>query len=129
EGRALVVEGRLDQVREWMAMAKFGAPEPGPLGSGQPTPLARYDLVVTRDPRKSNAYLHVIVPERGLAPAGSVGVHEAFIAEQRWINLSDRLTPAHDYLPYKTNGRESLHRQWARADIVDDLTRIAGAYQ
>jgi hypothetical protein len=142
EQRALVVEGRLDQVREWMALAKFGHAEPGPLsgslagslagplaGSGQPPPLARYDLVVTRDPRKPSAYLHVIVPERGLAPSGSLGVHEAWIAEQRWVNLSDRLTPARDYLPYKTNGRESLHRQWARADIVEDLVRIAGAYR
>jgi hypothetical protein len=133
EQRALVVEGRLDQVREWMALAKFGRAEPGPLplspAGAQPPPLARYDLVVTRDPRKPSAYLHVIVPERGLAPPGSIGHHEAWIAEQRWINLSDRLAPARDYLPYKTNGRESLHRQWARADIIDDLARIARAYR
>jgi hypothetical protein len=127
EQRALVLEGRVDQVRQWAALAKFGDPEPGPRCVS--SPLARYDLVVTRDARKSTAYLHVIVPELGLAPPGQRGNHEAWIDDERWINLTDAIEPDREYLPFKTNGKESLHRQWARADVVEELATIAAEYR
>jgi hypothetical protein len=130
ERRGFVLEGRYDQVREWAALAKWGCAEPGPTRDRcTPTGLARYDLVVTRDSRKSTAYLHVIVPEQGLAKPGEPGRHEAWIDQERWINLPDVLEPGRDYLPFKTNGHESLHRQWARAEIVDALVGIASDYR
>ncbi len=127
EGRALVLEGRLAQVREWAALAKFGSVEPGP--RGQPSPLARYDLVVTHEPGKPVAYFHVVVPELGLAEPDARGRHEAWIAGERWLNLADALDPVRDYLPFKTNGKESLHRQWAKAEVIEALVAIATQYR
>ncbi|HVH98690.1 MAG TPA: penicillin-insensitive murein endopeptidase [Enhygromyxa sp.] len=127
EGRAFVLEGRFDQVRDWAALAKFGSPEPGPYC--ELSPLSRYDLIVTRHAREQTAYLHVIVPPHGLAKPGARGRHEAWIEDQRWINLADVIEPERDYLPFKSNGKESLHRQWARADVVESLVAIAGEYR
>jgi hypothetical protein len=127
EQRAFVLEGRLEQVREWAALAKFGSREPGPGCTF--SPLSRYDLVVTLDARKQVAYLHVIVPAEGLAGPGQRGAHEAWIEGERWINLADALEPDREYLPFKTNGSESLHRQWARADVVDAIVDIAAEYR
>jgi hypothetical protein len=127
EGRAIVLEGRYDQVREWAARAKFGAAEPGP--RCELSPLARYDLIVTSDGRSETAYLHVVVPVHGLAGLGRRGRHEAWVAGERWLNLADTIEPERDYLPFKTNGKESLHRQWARADVIAALVEIAGEYR
>ncbi|MFO7564828.1 MAG: penicillin-insensitive murein endopeptidase [Enhygromyxa sp.] len=127
EGRALVIEGRFEQVRQWMALAKFGDPEPGP--RCESSPLSRYDLVVTRDARTQTAYLHVIVPTHGLAGPGERGKHEAWVEGERWVNLADLLEPEREYLPFKTNGKESLHRQWARAEVIDQLVAIASEYR
>ncbi len=127
EQRAFVLEGRFDQVRSWAARAKFGSAEPGP--RCELSPLARYDLVVTRDSHKPTAYLHVIVPALGLADPGETGVHEAWIDGERWVNLSDTLEPEREYLPFKTNGNESLHRQWAKLEVVESLAAIAGEYR
>lgn len=129
DGRAMVLEGRLEQVRQWMAQAKFGSREPGRRAGS--SPLSRYDLVVTRDPgRKTGdvAYFHVVVPAAGLPAAGKLGKHEAWIDEQRWINLADVLDPTRDYIPFKSNGTESLHRQWAEAQVVDSIAHIAHEY-
>ncbi|PRQ04102.1 penicillin-insensitive murein endopeptidase [Enhygromyxa salina] len=129
DGRALVLEGRFEQVRQWTALAKFGSREPGPrCGS---SPLSRYDLVVTRDARsrKDLAYLHVVVPAAGLPPEGERGRHEAWIGDERWINLTDALDPTREYLPFKSNGSESLHRQWARETVVESLVDIATQYR
>lgn len=131
EGRALVLEGRLGQVRQWMALAKFGSREPGSHCGF--SPLSRYDLVVTRVAKpkgasKDLAYLHVIVPAPGLAVPGQRGTHEAWIGDARWVNLADTLDPSGDYLPFKTNGNESLSRQWAEADVVAALVDIAHEY-
>jgi len=127
EQRAFVLEGRVEQIREWAALAKFGSPEPGP--RCEFSPLARYDLLVTSDARNKTAYLHVIVPESGLAGPGQRGTHEAWIDGERWINLADVLEPDREYLPFKTNGNESLHRQWARADVIEALVGIADEYR
>ncbi|PRP97338.1 penicillin-insensitive murein endopeptidase [Enhygromyxa salina] len=131
-GRALVLEGRFEQIRQWMALAQFGSREPGP-HCGY-SPLSRYDLVVTRPAKpakkgaKELAYLHVVVPARGLPKPGERGTHEAWIGDARWINLADSLDPTADYLPFKTNGNESLARQWAQADVVHAIVDIAGEY-
>jgi hypothetical protein len=128
EGRAIVLEGRLEQVRQWMALCKFGSREPGPRAGS--SPLSRYDLVVTRDARRKGdvAYLHVVVPAAGLPAAGKLGKHEAWIDEERWINLADVLDPTSDYIPFKTNGSESLHRQWAKAEVVASIAGITREY-
>jgi hypothetical protein len=128
DGRALVLEGRLEQVRQWMALAKFSSREPGPRAGS--SPLSRYDLVVTRDARRKGdvAYFHVVVPAAGLPARGELGKHEAWIDEQRWINLADVLDPARDYVPFKTNATESLHRQWAKAEVVLSIADIASDY-
>jgi hypothetical protein len=127
EHRAFVLEGRLEQIREWAALAKFGSREPGP--RCEFSPLSRYDLVITFDARKKTAWLHVVVPATGLAGPGQRGTHEAWIEGERWINLADAIDPERDYLPFKTNGTESLHRQWARADVVEALVHIAAEYR
>jgi hypothetical protein len=135
DDRAIVLEGRLDQIRQWMALAKFGSREPGPCCV--PTPLSRYDLVVVSEPFAKNgkpddkalAYLHVVVPARGLAATGQRGRHEAWVAGERWINLADVLEPEREYLPFKTNGHESLHRQWAKAEVVEAIVAIAHEYR
>jgi hypothetical protein len=128
EGRAMVLEGRLEQVRQWMAQAKFGSREPGPRAGS--SALSRYDLVVTRDARRKGdvAYFHVVVPAAGLPALGDRGEHVAWIDEQRWVNLADVLDPATDYVPFKTNGSESLHRQWATAEVVTSIAHIAREY-
>lgn len=129
DGRAMLLEGRLEQIRQWTALAKFGSREPGvDLGS---SPLARYDLIVTRDTRRNidTAYLHIVVPSLGIAKPGQRGKHEAWIGNERWINLADVLEPERDYLPFKTNGHESLHRQWARHEVVTSIVGIAGEYR
>jgi len=125
EGRAFNLEGRHDQVRQWAALAKFGSQEPGPRVGR--SPLIAYDLVVTSDLKKATAQLHVVVPADGLLSAR--GTHEAWIGDERWLNLSDALEPNRDYLPFKTNGSESLHRQWAQAEVVDALVTIAADYR
>ena len=125
EGRAINFEGRSEQIRQWTALAKFASREPGP--RLRPGPLARYDLVVTVDKHKS--YLHVVVPAAGLAPEGQVGRHESWVGGERWIALADRLVPGSDYLPFKTNGKESLHRQWGKAVFVDAVAGIAHDYR
>jgi hypothetical protein len=132
EGRAMVLEGRFEQIRQWMSLAKFGSRDPGSHCSF--SPLSRYDLLVTRlakPPRnapKDLAYLHVVVPAQGLPAIGERGTHEAWIGDARWINLTDALDPTSDYLPFKTNGNESLSRQWAQADVVTALVTIANEY-
>lgn len=128
EGRAMVLDGRLEQIRQWTALAKFGSREPGPDRGF--SPLSRYDLVVTSTTRKDRAYLHVIVPANGLATGpGSRGTHQAWVDGERWLNLSDSLEPGREYLPFKTNGHESLHRQWARAEVIESLVMIATEYR
>jgi hypothetical protein len=129
EGRAIVLEGRIEQIRQWTALAKFGSREPGPHCGF--TPLARYDLVVTRETRRNvdTAYLHIVVPAQGLPGPGELGTHEAWIGGERWVNLADALEPDRDYLPFKTNANESLHRQWAKAEVVEDLVEIATEYR
>lgn len=127
ESRALVIEGRYDQVRQWASLAKFGSAEPGP--HCEFSPLSRYDLIVTRHPREQTAYLHVVVPAHGLAKPGERGKHEAWIDGERWLNLADVIEPERDYLPFKTNGKESLHRQWGRADVIESLVGIAHEYR
>jgi len=134
EHRAIGLPGRTEQVRNWMAIAKFGDPEPG--AEAEAGPLARYDLVVTVDARQ--AYFHIVVPTAGIAPDPASAVepgssaaparHEAWIEGERWINLSDRLDPDREYLPFKTNGHESVHRQWAKLEVVESLVSIAWAY-
>jgi hypothetical protein len=128
EGRAMLLEGRFQQVRDWMALAKFGSREPGPRAGS--SPLSRYDLVVTWDGRRKNdvAFFHIIVPAAGLPDRDKRGRHEAWIGDERWINLADVLEPTRDYLPFKTNGSESLHRQWAEDDVVASLAGIAREY-
>ncbi len=134
EGRAIGIEGRLQQVRDWMALAKFGSREPGPRAGS--SPLSRYDLVVTCDARRKKdvAFFHVVVPASGLPEPGGLpdasaqGRHEAWIGEERWINLSDVLDPTRDYIPFKTNGTESLHRQWGEREVVESLVGIAREY-
>lgn len=128
DGRAMVLEGRLEQVRQWMAQAKFGSLEPGPRAGS--SPLSRYDLVVTRDAKRKSdvAYFHVVVPAAGLPAPGEIGEHEAWIDGQRWINLADVLDPTRDYLPFKTNTTESLHRQWAQVEVVESIAHIAREY-
>jgi hypothetical protein len=127
EGRAFVLEGRFDQIRDWAALAKFGSVEPGP--HCELSPLSRYDLVITRDSHEQTAYLHVIVPAHGLPEPGARGKHEAWIDDERWINLADVIEPSRDYVLYKANGHESLHRQWARADVVEALVGIIREYR
>lgn len=124
EHRAIGLSGRLEQVRNWMALAKFADVEPGP--NPAVGPLAGYDLVVTRDRDADKAYLHIVVPPLGLAD--TVGTHEAWIAGERWTNLGDHLEPGREYLPFKTDGQESLHRQWAEVAVVDSLATIAREY-
>jgi hypothetical protein len=129
DGRAMVLEGRLEQVRQWMAQAKFGSREPGPRAGS--SALSRYDLVVTRDAGRKKgdvAYFHVVVPAVGLPAPGETGEHAAWIDEQRWINLADVLDPTRDYVPFKSNGTESLHRQWAKVDVVESIVDIARDY-
>lgn len=128
DGRAMVLEGRLEQVRQWMAQAKFGSREPGPRAGS--SSLSRYDLVVTRDARRKGdvAYFHVVVPAAGLPAPGQIGEHEAWIDEQRWINLGDVLDPTRDYVPFKSNGTESLHRQWGKVAVVESIADIVGDY-
>lgn len=127
EGRAFVLEGRFDQIRDWAALAKFGSVEPGP--HSESSPLSSYDLVITRSSAEQTAYLHVIVPEHGLAKPGARGKHEAWIDGERWINLADVIEPSRDYVLYKSNRHESLHRQWARADVVEGLVDIIHEYR
>lgn len=124
EGRAFVLAGELDEVREWMALAKFGRAEPGAAASLGP--LAHYDLVVTRD--DDDAWLHVIVPPLGPQP-DQLGRHEAWVEGERWINLVDLAQPGRHYLPFKSNGNESLARQWGRVDVVEQLVEIADEYR
>lgn len=113
--RAFAIAGKLEEVRDWMALAKFGD-----------APLARYDLLVTRD--DDRAWLHVVVPVEGLVE-GRVGRHEAFIEGERWVNLGDRLQAGRHYLPYKTNGNESVLHQWGRLDVIESIATIADEYQ
>lgn len=124
EHRAINLAGRSEQVRHWMALAKFAAVEPGP--APEPGPLVRYDLVVTRD--GSQSYFHVVVDPFGLAAQGERGKHEAWIDKQRWVNLADSLEPGRAYLPFKTNGNESLHKQWGKEAVIRDLVGIAHEY-
>ncbi len=126
EQRAFVLTGELDQVRAWMALAKHGVEEPD--GSRSLGPLARYDLIVTRD-EDDEARLHVLVPAQGLAPEGQIGRHEAWIEGERWLNLADWIEPGRHYLPYKTKGDESLHRQWGKAEVVSSLVDITAEYR
>ncbi|KIG11595.1 hypothetical protein DB30_03132 [Enhygromyxa salina] len=132
EARALVLEGRFEQIRQWMALAQFGSREPGPHCGF--SPLSRYDLVVTRTAKaakggaKDLAYLHIVVPAQGLPGPGQRGTHEAWIGDERWVNLADSLDPSRDYVPFKTNGNESLSRQWAQANVVAGLVNIANEY-
>jgi hypothetical protein len=121
--RAFAIAGNLEQVREWVALAKFGVDAPTEPREG---PLARYDLIVTRD--DDRAWLHVVVPAHGL-PADHLGRHEAFIEGERWVNLADRMLPGRHYLPYKSNGNESLRQQWGRVDVIESLATIAEEYQ
>ena len=125
EDRAFNLQGRLTQVREWAALFKFASVEPG--AAAIPGPLVRYDLVVTRQGER--AWLHVVIPAAGLASPGERGRHEAWIAGERWLNLADRLEPGRDYLPFKSNGRPSLHRQWGRATVVESVAQLARDYQ
>ncbi|MCA9697224.1 MAG: penicillin-insensitive murein endopeptidase [Myxococcales bacterium] len=78
---------------------------------------------------KHESYLHVVVPAAGLAPEGQVGRHESWVGGERWIALADRLIPGSDYLPFKSNGNESLHRQWGKAVFVDAVAGIAHDYR
>ena len=130
EARAINLGGRFEQIRQWAALAKFGSREPG-TAPGH-SPLARYDLIVVV-PNKAKAndtvYLHIVVPAAGLPPEGDKGLHEAWIGSERWVNLSDHLEPGVDYLPFKTNASESLHRQWGKQAVVDSLVEIAHAYR
>lgn len=124
EGRAFALAGDLEQVRSWMALAKFGHEEPGATPSrGQ---LAHFDLIVTRD--DDRAWLHVIVPPAGPTP-NQLGRHEAYLEGERWTNLADRLQAGRHYLPYKTNGNESLACQWGRADVIETIATIAEEYR
>ncbi|MFV8754299.1 penicillin-insensitive murein endopeptidase [Nannocystaceae bacterium ST9] len=124
EQRAFSIAGSLAEVREWMALAKFGtADNATALAAG---PLAHYDLLVTRDDER--AWLHVVVPARGLA-SERLGRHEAFVEGERWINLADRIAPDQHYRLYKTNGNESLDRQWGRVEVIEALATIADEYR
>jgi len=126
ERRAFALAGDLDQVRDWMALAKFGTDTPA--DTARRGPLADYDLIVTRE--SEHAWLHVIVPVQGLDPdQHPIGRHEAYVAGERWINLADRLEPGRHYLPYKTNGKESIDRQWGRVDVIEALAEIADDYE
>jgi hypothetical protein len=116
ERRAFAISGDLEDVRGWMALAKFGSES-----------LARYDLIVTR--KDDRAWLHVVIPAQGLPPEPQRGRHEAFVDGERWVNLSDRLQPGQHYLPYKSNGNESAERQWGRVDVIETLATIADEYQ
>ncbi|NVB42576.1 penicillin-insensitive murein endopeptidase [Pseudenhygromyxa sp. WMMC2535] len=131
EGRAINLEGRFEQVREWAALAKFASEEPGAeLRRG---PLAGYDLVITLSDKKKGpqlAYLHIVVPPRGLAQGPDAhGEHEAWVAGERWVNLSDYITPGRDYLVFKSNTEESLHRQWGAVSTIESVVEIAAEYR
>ena len=128
DGRAMLLEGRTEQVRQWMALAKFGSREPGPHAGS--SPLSHYDLVATCDGKRKKdvAYFHIVVPAAGLPDPSVRGHHEAWIGNDQWINLSDALDPTREYLPFKTNGSESLHRQWAEREVVESLVDIARTY-
>lgn len=127
-GRAMALEGRTEQIRQWMALVQFGSREPGPRAGS--SPLSHYDLVVTCDGRRKRdvAWLHVVVPPSGLPDPSQRGRHEAWVGDDRWVNLADVLEPSRDYLPFKTNGNESLHRQWGEHAVVESLAGIAREY-
>jgi hypothetical protein len=132
EGRAQAFRGRPAQVEQWMGIAKFGGHyDP----SGKPRPpsrshnggaLARYNLTVVVE-SEDKAYLHVEVPTGG--PATEAGKHRAFVRQQWWFCLADRLEPGVDYALYKTNGEASLHRQWAQEWVIERLAALAQSYK
>jgi hypothetical protein len=123
QDRAIGYEGKLAQVREWMALAKFGVQMPS--STAQSGPLARYDLCVTR--KGEQAWLHVIVPATGLAE--QEGAHYKAESRERWVLLSDHAEPGVDYEPFKRSATPSLARQWGREKVVDDLVRLAREYR
>lgn len=122
EDRAIGYEGKLTDVRLWMALAKFGVERPA--STAEVGPLVRYDLCVTR--KGNEAWLHVIVPAAGLAP--KKGQHYKAESHTRWVLLSDVAQPGVDYEPFKRSAPPSLARQWGKQAVVEDLTALARAY-
>jgi hypothetical protein len=122
EDRVIAYEGKLEEVRAWMGLAKFGAEQAGPT----PTrgPLVRYDLCVTR--KDERAWLHVIVPRNGLAK--TKGHHYKAESRSRWVLLSDHAEPGVDYQLFKRSAAPSLSRQWGRENVIQDLVELARDY-
>jgi len=121
-GRAMNWRGTFTEIQEWTGLAKFGAKRPG--GDLARGPLAGWNLtVITQGPR---AYLHAWLGPNG--PSDGIGRHERLDGDTRWIALCDVLEPGAEYLPYKRDHSESLHHQWGRADVIEDLASLARAY-
>lgn len=110
-----------------MARAKYGSETVTDISRAR-GPLAAYDLVVISGMANS-AWLHVVVPKSGRLPARSNGRHVAAVGGQAWVALSDYLEVGRDYVPFKRNGGASLHRQWGRISVVQDVVKIAKSYR
>lgn len=123
--RVIGYEGKLEEVRTWMGLAKFGLEQA--THERSEGPLARYDLCVTR--KGDSAWLHVIVPAAGLAVEPDIGQHYKAESRERWVLLSDRAQPGVDYLPFKRSAAPSLSRQWGREKLVDGLIALARDYK
>lgn len=125
ERRALNYAGTRAQVELWFSLAKFGTPDPE--SKRARGPLHPFDLYLVHG-RGDRAWLHVVVPTYGFAPLDAVGDHRGFADDHVWALLSDRLAVGDEYVLYKRDGTQSVHHQWGRQSVIDDVVDIARTY-